>query len=327
MAFELPQSRKPVRQIQIQKRQVPLEQIIAVQGQSPIAQGIDVAGNVIGQALQQRAALRKQGEELAALAAMSGQKPEVFAGLQPEMARSTAQTLIRHGLEEKEAASKLAAVSQEIANLEKIGGFQPGSLGTDLATARFLVSQANQNKRSEAVVGEREQSREIRSKGLEGTLRNQYIGQSKQFKDISEGYQRVIDSAKNPSPAGDLSMLFNYMKILDPTSVVRESEFAQAAATGSYGQKIQASVQRLLNGKRLTDEQRNDFLFQAKQLYIGQEAMHGQRESEFERLAVESGLDPKRVVFKLGNKQGGLQPLPMPGGAKKVGRFTVEVQP
>lgn len=65
MAFELPRRRIDVKQIQTQKRKVPIEQIIAVQGQSPVATGIETAGNVIGQALMRRGQLRQEGEKLA----------------------------------------------------------------------------------------------------------------------------------------------------------------------------------------------------------------------------------------------------------------------
>lgn len=65
MAFELPQRRQAVRQIQTQQRKIPLEQIIAIQGQSPLATGIETAGDVLGAAIQKRAELQRQGQQLA----------------------------------------------------------------------------------------------------------------------------------------------------------------------------------------------------------------------------------------------------------------------
>ncbi|MEM8882399.1 MAG: hypothetical protein AAGC82_17565, partial [Pseudomonadota bacterium] len=59
-------------------------------------------------------------------------------------------------------------------------------------------------------------------------LRKEFIGQTtvKDFRKQAEAFGRIDASAFEPSPAGDLALIFNYMKVLDPGSVVRESEFA-----------------------------------------------------------------------------------------------------
>jgi len=89
----------------------------------------------------------------------------------------------------------------------------------------------------------------------------------KNFIDIRDSYDRVLASAENPSAAGDLALIFNYMKTLDPDSVVRESEFATAAASGAYGERLKAAGEKVLKGKRLSNEMRNDFVDRAKRLY------------------------------------------------------------
>lgn len=96
MAFDLPQRRQAIRQIQTQKRNIPIEQIIAVRGQNPMAQGIEVAGNLIGQALQQRASSRRQGEELAKLEVLAGQPEGSFQGLDPSTATTLAMQQIKN---------------------------------------------------------------------------------------------------------------------------------------------------------------------------------------------------------------------------------------
>jgi len=96
----------------------------------------------------------------------------------------------------------------------------------------------------------------------------------KGFIDIRDSYKRVLVSAEEPSAAGDLSLIFNYMKMLDPGSVVRESEFANAAATGSLGQRFIATGQKLLEGERLSDVMRNDFLNRSNRLYDAKVGSH-----------------------------------------------------
>lgn len=93
MAFETPKNRLNIRQIRNEKQKIPIDQIIAIEGHSPIATGISTAGNVIGQALLRRAALRQEGEALARqqqqvnqLANFLGERPIAEpVGLSPEL--------------------------------------------------------------------------------------------------------------------------------------------------------------------------------------------------------------------------------------------------
>lgn len=99
MAFELPQRRQAVRQIQTQQRKIPLEQIIAIQGQSPLATGIETAGDVLGAAIQKRAELQRQGQQLAKLEQLAGQQPGAFQGLDPSTASAFAMNSMKQKAE------------------------------------------------------------------------------------------------------------------------------------------------------------------------------------------------------------------------------------
>jgi len=81
MPFQLPQNRLNVRNIQIPRRNIPLDQIIAVEGQNPLATGIETAGNVLGEAILKRAELRRQGQELARMESAYGLEPGELSGM------------------------------------------------------------------------------------------------------------------------------------------------------------------------------------------------------------------------------------------------------
>lgn len=141
-------------------------------------------------------------------------------------------------------------------------------------------------------------------------LRQEFINQSKDFVKVRDSYNRIKASAKDPSPAGDLSMIFNYMKMLDPGSVVRESEFATAANTGSVPQRVWAQYNRVLSGERLSDKMRDDFKNRSDQLYRQQEMSHKKLKSEYTRLSKGMGIEPANVIIdyiteqkKIENKQ------------------------
>ncbi len=129
-------------------------------------------------------------------------------------------------------------------------------------------------------------------------LRNQFVGVTKEFESQNTAYGRVIASADEPSAAGDLALIFNYMKVLDPASVVRESEFATAAASGSFGDRIQAAALKIAKGERLSPAQRRDFVNRAGKLFNQASRQHKVTSKEFSTLATRQGLDPENVVFE-----------------------------
>lgn len=93
--------------------------------------------------------------------------------------------------------------------------------------------------------------------------RNDVIKNSQPFLVAKQGFERVQVGATTASPAGDLALTFGLMKVLDPTSVVREGEQATVQNAGGIAERIRNAYNKLLTGERLTPEQRQDFLNQA----------------------------------------------------------------
>lgn len=149
---------------------------------------------------------------------------------------------------------------------------------------------------------EREQTGAATRLDREDKLRDDYRSESKPFEQATQAYARVKASADNPSPAGDLALIFNYMKVLDPGSVVRESEFATAAATGAFGERIKAAAGKIASGERLSDEMRQDFVSRAEKLYQAQKEVQEQRQSFFSDLAKDAGVKSENI-FGVGQKQ------------------------
>ena len=131
----------------------------------------------------------------------------------------------------------------------------------------------------------------------EQNLRKEYTTSSKTFQEVRDAAARVEASAKNASPAGDLALIFNYMKVLDPGSVVRESEFATAASSGSYGERIQGMVNRIITGERLTDTMREDFLNRSRKLYGAQANQFEKMTKQFRNIAGSAGVNSEDVIL------------------------------
>ena len=281
MALEIPRTRLNIRQIEQQKRNVPIQEIIAIEGQNPLATGIETAGNVIGQALTKRAELRRQGEQLARMEKAYGLKEGELSGLDTE----TGSAIGKYVAESRKPTYVQQINPDGTANLLEVpaGGKFGGTVKVPIQPPKAKPSYTQEN-----------------------LLRSQFVNQSKDFTDTASAYQRVIDSSRSPSAAGDMALIFNYMKMLDPGSTVREGEFANAAASGSYGARIQAAANKVLTGQRLDDSMRGDFVARANDLYQGQLSRHKQREAEFQSLAESYGSDnSRRVTPNLATPLGG----------------------
>ena len=101
----------------------------------------------------------------------------------------------------------------------------------------------------------------------------------------------IQGSAQEPSPAGDLALIFAYMRMLDPGSVVRESEFQLAASAGSLPQRAQAAYDQIMTGRRLTNQQRQDFINRSQTLYQEAEQQFGRLYDDYKTRAERAKLN------------------------------------
>jgi hypothetical protein len=126
-------------------------------------------------------------------------------------------------------------------------------------------------------------------------VRKEYTNASTDFVAVRDAYSKMTAIGKDPSPAGDLGLIFNYMKMLDPSSTVRESEAAAVAASGSFGERAQAWGQQILTGERLTPAMRSDVLSQSANTMQAQLDHQLRAEQEFGDLGERYGI-PRRDV-------------------------------
>ncbi len=118
----------------------------------------------------------------------------------------------------------------------------------------------------------------------------------KQFSDQTSAYGRVVASVDDPSPSGDLALIFNFMKVLDPGSVVREGEFATAQNAGGIDQRTRGLYNRITSGERLTPEQRADFADRATRLYSEAQGQYQSLAEQYAGFAEQAGLPVDQVI-------------------------------
>jgi len=132
----------------------------------------------------------------------------------------------------------------------------------------------------------------------EASLRKEFMQASKEFIKINSSINKIRSSA-NGTASGDMAMIFAFMKVLDPTSTVREGEFANVENAKGWGDVVIGIYNKAKDGQRMTAPQRADFLRQSEELYKTELTAHKQREDTYRQIAEANSLRPEVVVPNL----------------------------
>ena len=112
--------------------------------------------------------------------------------------------------------------------------------------------------------------------GAESDLRKEWKKFENPYDEIEIKHQKLVSALERQTGVGDMSAIFVYMKMLDPGSVVRESEFAQAQQTAGAFETIRVRMAQIAEGDKLSEDQRKEFLALAEEFrnlskfYVGQ---------------------------------------------------------
>jgi len=118
----------------------------------------------------------------------------------------------------------------------------------------------------------------------------------KAYGEMQSAYGQINDSLKAASPAGDLAAATKFMKLLDPGSVVRESELGMAMAASGALDRATNYAQLRISGEKLTPTQREDFAKLSRELFSTATTAYNAKRGEFEQMGSAYGLDANRAL-------------------------------
>lgn len=128
----------------------------------------------------------------------------------------------------------------------------------------------------------------------------------KTYSEIRPGFQKIqqiadIDRAtdgKGVTAADDMSMIFSYMKMLDPGSTVREGEYATAENTRGWPEKVRAMYNKAWYGTKLDSTQRQNFAAASERAFKPHKEDYDRVTEYYRRLSKGYGVDPGKVVME-----------------------------
>jgi hypothetical protein len=191
--------------------------------------------------------------------------------------------------------------------------FAPEKIGLDLQLTQAQIEQAKAARAAQNAAAAKSGAEAARAQAeanqisagiipadkrpeAETKLRKEYTDNTKGYQEVKSAYGRVLVS--EDSAVGDLSLIFGYMKMLDPGSVVREGEFATAQNAAGVPERVQNIYNRVVSGERLTPSQRSSFKGQAEKLYSSARTQEATVRAGIERIARGYGLSPSNIFYE-----------------------------
>tara|TARA_R110000868_G_scaffold46167_5_gene152787 strand:- start:704 stop:2101 length:1398 start_codon:yes stop_codon:yes gene_type:complete len=146
----------------------------------------------------------------------------------------------------------------------------------------------------------------------EEKLRKEYTARTKSYGEVSTILSNLEASANAKNGPGDIALITGFMKMLDPGSVVRETEFATAKDTAGLYERLRNSSQKLQSGQlfALDSKQRQEYVALAKQYHDAAQKKAGEDKKALGVVVKNYKLNPDNVF--------GPEPTASPTSANSV---------
>ena len=121
----------------------------------------------------------------------------------------------------------------------------------------------------------------------------------KAHQEMKSAYSQIKQALGQASPAGDLAGATKIMKLLDPGSVVRESELGMAMAASGLMDRVTNYANMVVTGQKLTPVQRKDFQTLADKLFSESVSAYNAKANEYRGISERFGFNPDEVTGPL----------------------------
>jgi hypothetical protein len=137
----------------------------------------------------------------------------------------------------------------------------------------------------------------VKSFEQEEKLRKEFQTRTKVYGELGTTYNNIKSSAEAKNGPGDIALITGFMKMLDPGSVVRETEFATARDTAGLYERLLNTSQKLQSGQlfALDSKQRQEYVNLAKQYLDSAQKKAGEDKKALGGVVKNYRLNPENV--------------------------------
>jgi len=129
----------------------------------------------------------------------------------------------------------------------------------------------------------------------EARLRGEYGKRTEDLTSAERNQSIIETSAADNTGAGDIALVTSFMKMLDPGSVVRETEFATAANAGGLLGRLQSLATKVESGQFLSAEQRTEFQNLSRKFLEAAQVQEQGVQQSYQAIVDNYGLNPVNV--------------------------------
>jgi hypothetical protein len=152
------------------------------------------------------------------------------------------------------------------------------------------------------------------------SLRKEFntLDEVKKFKATAGAYNQIrsLASKPNPSPADDMALTYAFMKVNDPDSVVRESEFAMVAKTAGLPDQVVIALDKLTKGQGLTPRIRQQLVNAAATMTLQRREAYDAQARNYRAIAGDLGADADQLAEDPAKWRGRIKQAPAKPAAK-----------
>ena len=141
----------------------------------------------------------------------------------------------------------------------------------------------------------------------EEKIRKEWQGRSKMYGELQGTFNTLQASANSANGPGDIALITGFMKMLDPGSVVRETEFATARDTAGLFTQLQNRLEKAQNGQLLSPQQRKEYVALSQKYLDSAKKKADQEKKDLGIVVKNYRLNPENVF---GAEQAPPPPLP-----------------
>jgi len=226
-------------------------------------------------------------QNLALQAQMDGAPPAIVSEMMKSKTLADASALGGQFVGALDREQQRASIAQSYASIRS------SNASADLNEAELVAyNNAQKDAESGILTGEQVGTAQTINKDFEDEpITKQYNDALSKFIVLEDTLANGIDGIQ------DLQLVYDFMKAVDPTSVVRETEFATAAETGNIFQGTFAKFNKSFGtGGFLPEEVKNDFIRASRQSFSAKETQYMNLKREKanqinQRLGINNGAD------------------------------------
>jgi len=229
-------------------------------------------------------------ETIKAATAVGRSPDQIIRGVQPLVAGAQA-VAARVGRDPDAIAARVQAMATNPSLIETARATGEASAAQRIAEAHAIAGATGTNVDISPYKDQKDRVT------LENTLRDDFVKASKDFTTVRDFYDRM--KAAGPTGAGDLSLVFSYMKMLDPGSTVREGEYATAQNAAGVPEGLRGLINNVVGGGKLSAEARQQIKDQAGKIWSQALNRHSAQVTQYRDIAKRQGLRPSNVIVDL----------------------------